>query len=150
AFSTRIMRCGSGGICRRTATSPTGARRCRARRRRCCCRRTGRAVRAGARRGLCRREGVTLFMALQAALAVVLARWSGQSDLLLGTPVANRTRQEVEGLIGFFVNTLVLRTRLEAGLRVRDLLRQVRETALAAYAHQELPFEQLVEALQPV
>ncbi|HTU08782.1 MAG TPA: condensation domain-containing protein, partial [Trebonia sp.] len=99
---------------------------------------------------LCRREGVTLFMVLQAALSVVLSRWSGADDILLGTPVANRTRQEVEGLIGFFVNTLVLRTRLGGDPTVTALLAQLRETALSAYAHQELPFEQLVEELQPV
>jgi amino acid adenylation domain-containing protein len=100
-------------------------------------------------RALGRRQGVTLFMVLQAALAAVLGRWSGQDDVLIGTPVANRTRQELEGLIGFFVNTLVLRTRLMGDPRLCELLAQVRETAVAAYAHQELPFEQLVEALQP-
>ncbi|HYM27183.1 MAG TPA: condensation domain-containing protein, partial [Steroidobacteraceae bacterium] len=104
----------------------------------------------GSLRALCRREGVTLFMVLQAALSVVLSRWSGQDDILLGTPVANRTRHEVEGLIGFFVNTLVLRTRVAGDASVGSLLSQVRETALGAYAHQALPFEQLVEELQPV
>ena len=101
-------------------------------------------------RDLARREGVTLFMVLQAALSLVLGRWSGQTDILLGTPVANRTRHEIEGLIGFFVNTLVLRTRLAGDQSVRGLLSQVRETALGAFAHQALPFEQLVEELQPV
>ncbi len=104
----------------------------------------------GALRDLARREGVTLFMVLQAALSLVLGRWSGQGDILLGTPVANRTRHEIEGLIGFFVNTLVLRTRLDGASSVRGLLSQVRETALGAFAHQDLPFEQLVEELRPV
>ena len=69
--------------------------------------------------------------------------------MVLGTPVANRTRHEIEGLIGFFVNTLVLRTRLDGASSVRGLLSQVRETALGAFAHQDLPFEQLVEELRP-
>jgi amino acid adenylation domain-containing protein/non-ribosomal peptide synthase protein (TIGR01720 family) len=96
-----------------------------------------------------RAEGATAFMVLLAAFQVLLARYSGQADIVVGTPIANRTWAEVEPLIGFFVNTLVLRTTISAGSTFLELLRQVRECALAAYAHQDLPFEQLVEALQP-
>jgi amino acid adenylation domain-containing protein len=98
---------------------------------------------------LSRREGATLFMTLLAAYACLLQRYSGQRDILVGTPIANRNRSEVEGLIGFFVNTLVLRTRFPEGLTFRELLGQVREVCLGAYAHQDLPFEKLVEELQP-
>jgi amino acid adenylation domain-containing protein len=98
---------------------------------------------------LSRKEGVTLFMTLLAAFEVLLYRYSGQNDLLIGTPIANRTRRELEGLIGFFVNTLVLRTQLAPDLSVRELLQRVRETSLSAYAHQDLPFEMLVEHVQP-
>jgi amino acid adenylation domain-containing protein len=100
-------------------------------------------------KAFCRREGVTLFMLLLAGLHVLLARYSGQRDVLVGSPIANRSRVETEGLIGFFVNTLVLRANLAAANSFRELLRQVRETALAAYAHQDLPFEMLVEDLRP-
>jgi amino acid adenylation domain-containing protein len=99
---------------------------------------------------LSRREGVTLFMTLLAAFQVLLARYSGQDDIPVGTPIANRTRREVEHLIGFFVNTLVLRADLSGNPTFRDVLQQVRQTALAAYAHQDVPFEMLVEVLQPV
>ena len=98
---------------------------------------------------LSQREGVTLFMTLLAAWQLLLARYSGQADVVVGSPVANRTRSEVEGLIGFFVNTLVLRTEVNGELRVRELLQRVREVCLGAYAHQEVPFEMLVEQLQP-
>ncbi|XUM21533.1 amino acid adenylation domain-containing protein [Bradyrhizobium oligotrophicum S58] len=98
---------------------------------------------------LARRHGVTLFMVLHAAFATVLARWSGSDDISIGTPIANRTRREFEGLIGFFVNTLVLRLRLADDPTLAELLARVRETDLAAFAHQTLPFEQLVEELQP-
>ncbi len=100
---------------------------------------------------LLQHEGATLFMGLLAAFQVLLHRYSGQTDFNVGTPIANRTRTELEGLIGFFANTLVLRARLDepAGLSFRDLLARVRETSLGAYAHQDLPFEKLVEALQP-
>ena len=98
---------------------------------------------------LSRREGVTLYMSVLAAFAVVLARYSGQQEIVVGTPIAGRTRQEIEGLIGFFVNTLVLRTRVEEQESVRQLLERVREVCLGAYTHQEVPFEQLVEELQP-
>jgi amino acid adenylation domain-containing protein len=100
-------------------------------------------------RAFCRREGVTLFMLLLAGFDVLLARYSGQEDVLVGSPVANRTRAEIEGLIGFFVNTLVLRVQLVAAASFRDALRQAREAALAAYGHQDLPFETLVEELRP-
>lgn len=98
---------------------------------------------------LSQREGVTLFMTLLAAFSIVLKRYSGQDDLIIGTPVANRTREEVERVIGFFVNTLPLRVNLAEHLSFHDLLQQVREVALGAYMHQDVPFELLVETLQP-
>ncbi len=100
-------------------------------------------------RALGRSERVTPFMVLLAGFAALLHRLGGQEDLLLGTPVANRTRMETEDLIGFFVNTLALRLRPSGNQPVRRLLERVRATTLAAYAHQELPFEKLVEELQP-
>ncbi|HJP95210.1 MAG TPA: amino acid adenylation domain-containing protein [Pyrinomonadaceae bacterium] len=96
-----------------------------------------------------RREGATLFMTLLSAFSTLLYRYSGQRDILVGTPIANRNRAETETLIGFFVNTLVLRARLSEAMTFRELLRQILETALEAYAHQDLPFEKLVEELQP-
>jgi amino acid adenylation domain-containing protein len=104
---------------------------------------------ADALSALSRREGVTLFMTLLAAFQVLLSRYSGQDDLVIGSPVANRSRPEIEGLIGFFVNTLVLRTALSNVRSFRELLFRVRETCLGAYAHQELPFEKLVQELKP-
>jgi amino acid adenylation domain-containing protein len=98
---------------------------------------------------LSKRAGVTRFMTLYAAFVTLLYRYTGSEDIVVGTPVANRNRQEIEGLIGFFVNTLVLRTDLSANPSFEELLGRVREVALGAYAHQDLPFEQLVEALQP-
>ncbi|MDC9623364.1 amino acid adenylation domain-containing protein [Xenorhabdus sp. XENO-7] len=95
------------------------------------------------------RHHTTLFMTVLTAWSIVLARLSGQDDIVIGTPVANRPHQELEGLIGFFVNTLALRVTPGDAPRVSDLLAQIRERALAAYAHQDLPFEQVVEALQP-
>ncbi|HET8796788.1 MAG TPA: amino acid adenylation domain-containing protein, partial [Thermoanaerobaculia bacterium] len=94
-------------------------------------------------------HGVTLFMTLLAAWGVLLSRLSGQADVVIGTPVANRQRREVENLIGFFVNTLALRLRFDESPSVETLLSAVKETALAAFAHQELPFEQVVEAVRP-
>ncbi|MCU1267661.1 MAG: amino acid adenylation domain protein [Acidobacteria bacterium] len=94
------------------------------------------------------RAGATTFMTLLAVFNVLLHRLSGQDDILVGSPIANRVRTETEGLIGLFLNNLVLRTKLSAETSWRDLLEQVRETALGAYAHQDLPFEKLVEELQ--
>ncbi len=96
-----------------------------------------------------RREGATLFMVLLAGFQALLARFSGQRDLAVGVPVAGRDRAEIEGLIGCFVNTLVLRGDLGDEPSFRELLRRVRATALAAYAHQEVPFDKLVEHLAP-
>ncbi|HEX3529710.1 MAG TPA: amino acid adenylation domain-containing protein [Thermoanaerobaculia bacterium] len=97
-----------------------------------------------------RAEGVTLFMSLLAAWSALLRTYAaGQTDIVVGTPVANRGRMEIEGLIGFFVNTLVLRTRLEEPDSGREIVRRVRETALGAFAHQDIPFQKLVEELQP-
>ena len=88
-------------------------------------------------------------MTLLAAFQTVLYRYTGQTDILVGTPVANRNRMEIEPLIGFFVNTLVLRTQLHGESSFRELLQQVREVVLGAQAHQELPFERLVQELAP-
>ncbi|GIV95380.1 MAG: hypothetical protein KatS3mg057_0037 [Herpetosiphonaceae bacterium] len=98
---------------------------------------------------LCKREGVTLFMALLAAFQALLARYTGQHDILVGSPVAGRSHREIEGLIGFFVNTIVLRTSLHGSPTVRELLARVRAATLEAFAHQDVPFETVVEAVQP-
>ncbi len=98
---------------------------------------------------LIQQERVTPFMFFVAAFQLLLFRYTGRRDILIGTPIANRTRVELERLIGFFSNTLVLRTDLSAGESFRTLLARVRDTTLAAYAHQDMPFEVLVERLQP-
>ncbi|HST58882.1 MAG TPA: amino acid adenylation domain-containing protein, partial [Longimicrobium sp.] len=98
-------------------------------------------------RSVAQREGVTPFMTLLAAFQLLLGRWSGQDDVVVGTPVAGRTRAETEGLIGFFVNTLVLRADLADDPTFRDLLKRVRGVVLDAHAHQDVPFERLVDDL---
>ncbi|HZI10669.1 MAG TPA: amino acid adenylation domain-containing protein, partial [Myxococcus sp.] len=99
---------------------------------------------------LARQEGVTPFMLLLAAFQTLLSRYSGQEDVVVGSPIAGRRHAETEGLIGLFINTLALRARPEGSGSFLELLRQVRETTLGAYEHQDVPFEKLVEALQPV
>jgi amino acid adenylation domain-containing protein len=96
-----------------------------------------------------RSEKSTLFMVLLAGFNVLLARYGGQEDIIVGTPVAGRQWTEIENLIGFFINTLVLRTDLSGNPEFRTVLRRVRQTALQAYAHQDLPFEKLVDELKP-
>ncbi|BAY78557.1 amino acid adenylation [Nostoc linckia NIES-25] len=98
---------------------------------------------------LSQEQGCTLFMTLLAAYDALLYRYTGQSDILVGSPIANRDRSEIEGVIGFFVNTLVMRTNTAGNPSFSELLLRVREVALGAYSHQNLPFEMLVEALQP-
>ena len=100
-------------------------------------------------RQLSEAEGATLFMTLFAAFNTLLYRYSGQDDIVVGTPIAGRNRAEIEPLIGFFVNSLVLRTDLSGTPSFRELLVRVKEAALQAYANQDLPFEKLVEELQP-
>jgi amino acid adenylation domain-containing protein len=100
-------------------------------------------------RELSQAEGATLFMTLLAGFAALLHRYTQQTDIVIGSPVANRNRGEIEGLIGFFVNTLALRADVSGDPPFRVLLGRVREAALGAYAHQDLPFEKLVEELQP-
>ena len=99
---------------------------------------------------LSRQQDVTLFMTLLAAFQVLLARYTGQTDIVVGSPIANRHHQELEPLIGFFVNTLALRAALTDNPTFVELLAQVRQTTQTAYEHQDLPFERIVEALQPV
>ncbi len=97
---------------------------------------------------LSREEGATLFMTLMAAFQVFLSRYTGKKDVLVGTPVAGRNRRETEELIGFFVNTLVIRGNLSGEPSFREFLGRIRETALEAYAHQDVPFEKLVDELE--
>ena len=94
-------------------------------------------------------EGVTLYMTLLSAFAVLLYRYSGESEMVIGTPIANRNRVEVEGLIGFFVNTLALRVRVGGDPSFGELVKRVREVVLEAYEHQDVPFERIVEELKP-
>jgi amino acid adenylation domain-containing protein len=98
---------------------------------------------------LAQREGVTLFMVLLAAFKTLLYRYTQQEDIIVGSPLAGRTRMETENLIGFFVNTVPLRTRISGDPTFLELLAQVREVALGAYSHQDLPFEKLVQELHP-
>ncbi|MEP7123627.1 MAG: non-ribosomal peptide synthase/polyketide synthase, partial [Byssovorax sp.] len=98
---------------------------------------------------LSRREGATLFMTLHAAFDVLLYRYTGQSDIVVGSPIANRTRAETEGLLGLFINTMVLRVEVAPELSFKDLIARVREVCLGAYAHQDTPFERLVQRLDP-
>ncbi|WP_414582644.1 non-ribosomal peptide synthetase [Scytonema sp. PCC 10023] len=100
-------------------------------------------------RQLSQREDTTLFMSLLAAFNILLYRYTDQEDILIGSPIANRNRAELEGMLGLFVNTLVLRNNLSGNPSFRELLHRVREVTLDAYAHQDLPFEMLVEELQP-
>ncbi|MBA3824862.1 MAG: amino acid adenylation domain-containing protein, partial [Ktedonobacterales bacterium] len=104
---------------------------------------------SAALRTMAQREGVTLFMLLLAAFQALLLRYSGQDDIVVGTPVAGRTRVELEPLIGLFLNTLTLRTDLSGDPSFRELLQRVRKVCLGAYEHQELPFEKLIEDLNP-
>jgi len=104
---------------------------------------------SAALQALSRQRGVTLFMTLLAALKSLLHRYSGQEDLIVGAEVANRTRVEIEPLIGFFVNLLALRSDLSGNPTFLDLLERVREVSLGGYAHQDLPFDRLVEEIQP-
>ena len=100
-------------------------------------------------RALGRQEGASLFMVLLAAFKLLLYRYTGQEDIIVGTPIAGRDQVELEGLIGFFINTIVMRTDVSGKPTFRELLGRVRETAFGAYAHQAMPFEKLVEELSP-
>ena len=100
-------------------------------------------------KALSQQEGVTLFMTLLAAFQTLMYRYTGQTDIAVRSPIANRNRRELEDLIGFFANSLVLRTDLSGNPTFRELLFRVRQVAVGAYAHQDLPFEKLVEELHP-
>ncbi|HXO43225.1 MAG TPA: condensation domain-containing protein, partial [Thermoanaerobaculia bacterium] len=96
-----------------------------------------------------RRAGATVFMTLLAAFQALLHRYAGQDDIVVGSPIANRNRLETEPLIGYFANTVALRTDLSGNPSFRELLARVREAAMGAYAHQDVPFERVVEELRP-
>ena len=96
-----------------------------------------------------RDQGATFFMVMLAAFSTLLYRWSGEEDIVIGSPIANRNNVEVAGLIGFFTNTMALRTRLGASPSFREVIARARATALGAYAHQDLPFEKVVEVVRP-
>jgi len=100
-------------------------------------------------KSVCRLEGTTLFMTMLAAFGTLLYRWSGQEDMLIGTPVSGRNRTEVEPLIGYFSNSVVLRVAMGGDPTFRELTKRVKEVALSAYSHQDLPFEKLVVEMQP-
>lgn len=100
-------------------------------------------------RKVCRQQSVTLYMTLLAALQSVFYRYTGQQDIVIGSPIAGRRRTETEGLIGFFVNTLAMRTKISGELTFTQLLQKVKKTTLDAYAHQDVPFEKLIETLSP-
>jgi amino acid adenylation domain-containing protein len=99
--------------------------------------------------GLANRHGATLFMTTLTAFEVLLTRYTGREDILIGTPIANRDQSEIQGLIGFFANTLAIRTKVSSDLSFVELLLRIRDAALEAYIHQDLPFEKLVEELRP-
>jgi hypothetical protein len=100
-------------------------------------------------RAFSRQQGVTLYMTVLAALQVLMHRYSGQRDVLVGTPITGRTRGALRGMVGYLVNTIVLRAKLQRGLTVRELLRDVRGTAMAAFRHSYVPFERVLQALRP-
>src|SRR5262249_50142541 len=105
------------------------------------------AATVGALKALGRHEGATLYMTLLAAFQVLLHRYSGQDDIAVGTPIAGRNRAELEGLIGFFVNTLVVRGDLSGDPGFRETVRRTRRAAVEAFAHQDVPFEQLLTVI---
>src|SRR5207249_1501303 len=104
---------------------------------------------ASAVRALAAAQGATPFIVLLAAFAALLSRWSGERDIVVGSPIANRDQPELEHLIGFFSNTIVLRVRLDDDPSFGELVRGARASAIGAYEHQDLPFEKLVEELRP-
>jgi amino acid adenylation domain-containing protein len=104
---------------------------------------------AAALKAMSQREGVTLFMTLLAGFQVLLGRYSGQEDIAVGSPIANRNREEIEKLIGFFANSLVMRIDLSGDPTIQELLERVKVATLGAHSHQDLPFEKVVEELQP-
>src|SRR5262249_26949152 len=93
--------------------------------------------------------GATMYMTLMSSYKVLLSKYSGEEDVVVGTPIANRLRRELEGVIGFFANTLVMRTRVRGEERYEEVLRKEKEVAIGGYSHQELPFEKLVEEVSP-